>query len=284
MLVDSDDPEQRIAELEHQLAEQKRIAELERQLAEAKRAAGQVGAPQPVPPSTPGPPPPSEPQSGPAVRWKGTWVSVDGGGFQQVGTPGAGAPLPPEAIQKLAAAMQEGKLTMKHLARFDAELAGEIMRQAGFGGQAGFEGQAGFGAKPGFAANAPNGFRPSRWDRALRLESTADRVAAIAAVGGAGVLGGAVGGAAAVTAVIPSSALWMSGIVCSSPYHLAYTTSHYSYKPGQSGTSVGFQCVSGNSSYPVNELTIIGLQAVPLLLVLCGVVGFVLRRLLRRTK
>lgn len=35
-----DDPRQRIAELEQQLAQQKRIAELERQLAEAKAAAG----------------------------------------------------------------------------------------------------------------------------------------------------------------------------------------------------------------------------------------------------
>jgi hypothetical protein len=34
----SDEPEDRIAELERQLAEQKRIAELERQLAEAKAA------------------------------------------------------------------------------------------------------------------------------------------------------------------------------------------------------------------------------------------------------
>jgi hypothetical protein len=39
--MDADDPEERIAELERQLAEQKRIAELERQLAEAKAAAAQ---------------------------------------------------------------------------------------------------------------------------------------------------------------------------------------------------------------------------------------------------
>ncbi|WP_293314629.1 hypothetical protein [Mycobacterium sp.] len=38
--MDADDPEQRIAELERQLAEQKRIAALERQLAEAKAAGG----------------------------------------------------------------------------------------------------------------------------------------------------------------------------------------------------------------------------------------------------
>jgi hypothetical protein len=117
----------------------------------------------------------------------------------------------------------------------------------------------------------------------LRLDSTADRVGAILGVGG-GVLGGAVGGAAALTAVIPSSALWMSGIVCNSPYHLAYATSHYSYKPGQSGTSVGFQCVSGDSSYPVNGFGIMALQTVPVLLVLCAVVALVLRHLLRKTR
>jgi hypothetical protein len=63
-----EDPEERIAELERQLAEQKRIAELEHQLADAKRAAGQVGVAQPVPPPTPGPPrPPRAPQSAPMV-------------------------------------------------------------------------------------------------------------------------------------------------------------------------------------------------------------------------
>jgi hypothetical protein len=48
--MDQDDPEKRIADLEHQLAERKR-ADL----------------------------PPAPPR---------TWVSVDGGGLQQVGTPG----------------------------------------------------------------------------------------------------------------------------------------------------------------------------------------------------
>jgi len=277
LLMDQDDPEKRIAELERQLAEQKRIAELERQLAEAKRAAGQVGDPQPVPPPSGPPPPPWPPESGSRKQWSGTWVSVNGGDFQQVGTSGAGSPLPPEAMQKLAAALQQGNLPMDQLAGFDGQLAGEIMRRAGL------VDQAGFGARPTFAASAPSGFRPTRWDRALRLDSTADRVGAILGVGG-GVLGGSVGGAAALTAVIPSSALWTSGIVCNSPYHLAYTTSNYSYKPGQSGTSVGFQCVSGDSSYPVNGFGIMALQAVPVLIVLCAVVALVLRYLLRKTR
>jgi hypothetical protein len=44
----------------------------------------------------------------------------------------------------------------------------------------------------------------------------------------AGAIGICVGGAAAVTAIFPSSALWMSAIVCRSPYQLDYSTSHYS--------------------------------------------------------
>jgi hypothetical protein len=97
-----------------------------------------------------------------------------------------------------------------------------------------------------------------------------------------GAIGLCVGGAAAVTAVMPSSALWMSPIVCSSGYQLAYNTSHYSYKPGQSGTSVSFQCVSGDSSHDVNDLAIFGLQSLLAALVLCVAVaigGSIWRRL-----
>jgi hypothetical protein len=125
--MDQDDPEKRITELERQLAEQKRIAELERQLAEAKAAAAHVRVPQSATPPLPGPPPPpSAPQSGPAMGWKGAWVSVDGGGFQQVGPPGAGATPPPQAMERVA----------------------EIMRLAGLGGQGGLGGQARFPAAP----------------------------------------------------------------------------------------------------------------------------------------
>ena len=47
--MDEDDPEQRIAELERQLAEQKRIAELERQIAQAKGATDGQDFPTPAP-------------------------------------------------------------------------------------------------------------------------------------------------------------------------------------------------------------------------------------------
>jgi hypothetical protein len=66
--MDQDDPENRIAELERRLAEQKRIAGRQLADAQAAKAVGQVGVPQPDPRSTPGPPPPtSSPQSRPKV-------------------------------------------------------------------------------------------------------------------------------------------------------------------------------------------------------------------------
>ena len=122
--------------------------------------------------------------------------------------------------------------------------------------------------------------RPQRPQRKLR---GANRFGAIVGVVG-GAIGLCVGGAAAVTTVFPSSALWMSGIVCRSPYHLAYNTSHYSYRPGQSGTSASFQCVSSESSYNVNDFVLMGLQSLLAAFVLCVVlgVGVLMRRLLRK--
>jgi hypothetical protein len=84
-----------------------------------------------------------------------------------------------------------------------------------------------------------------------------------------GVIGLCVGGAAAVTAVIPSTALWMSPIVCRGGYEMAYNASHYSYKPGQSGTSVSFQCVGDGDYYDVNDFAVFVLQSLLFAVVLC---------------
>ena len=102
----------------------------------------------------------------------------------------------------------------------------------------------------------------------------ADRVGGIVGLIG-GAIGLCVGGAAAVTALIPSSALWMSGIVCSSGYQMAYNTSHYSYRPGQSGTNVSFQCVSDADSYDVNDFAVFALQSLlaAVVLVVAAAVG-----------
>ena len=156
--MDQDDPEKRIAELEHQLAERRRGADL----------------------------PPALPR---------TLVSVDGGGFQQVGTPGD---------------------------------------EARFGGQ-----------------------RPRRtvgWTGRVDVETIV-------------VIGIVV--PVLVTMLIPSSALWTSGIVCNAPSHLAYSQS---LSLGH-GTSRTFQCVSGDSSYAASKLAIYALQTLVSALVLCGTVA-----------
>ena len=63
------------------------------------------------------------------------------------------------------------------------------------------------------------------------------------------------------------------------------TTPRASYQPGQSGTSVDFQCVNGDSSYDVNDLAIFGLQSVLAAFVVCvGVAGIGLVRALLRKR
>ena len=94
---------------------------------------------------------------------------------------------------------------------------------------------------------------------APRRKSGGIALAIVAVLGG--VFGACVGVAAAVTAVIPSAALWMSPIVCRSGYDMAYNTSHYSYKPVQSGTSVSFQCVSNGDYYDLNDFAVFALQS-----------------------
>jgi hypothetical protein len=90
---------------------------------------------------------------------------------------------------------------------------------------------------------------------------------------------------AGVTAALPSSAMWMSGIMCSSPYHMAYHNEGYQYgrAPGFRG---GFQCVSGDSSYHVNYFAISVLQTLLVVLVMFGVlvVGVLMWRLLRKPR
>jgi len=157
-MMDQDDPEKRIADLEHQLAERMRGADL----------------------------PPALPR---------TWVSVDGGGFQQVGTPGD---------------------------------------EAGFGGQ-----------------------RPRH---TVGWTGRVD-VGTIVAIG--------IVAPVLVTMLIPSSALWTSGIVCSTPSYLAYSESlSLGHATGRT-----FQCVSGDSSYAASKLAIYALQTLVSALVLCGTVA-----------
>jgi hypothetical protein len=101
----------------------------------------------------------------------------------------------------------------------------------------------------------------------------ANRIGAIIGAIGAAI-GLCVGAAAGVIALTPSSAVWMSGIVCISGYRLAY---------GGPAQSLSFHCVNGDSSYDVKDLAVL-LQSVLVVLVLClGLIGIgLVRARLRR--
>jgi hypothetical protein len=61
--------------------------------------------------------------------------------------------------------------------------------------------------------------------------------------------------------VFPSTTLWMTGIVCDSPYHLE----HYKIGPA-SDWSVKFRCVNGQSSYSAMD-SVVAIQALVIALV-----------------
>jgi hypothetical protein len=99
-----------------------------------------------------------------------------------------------------------------------------------------------------------------------------------------GVVGACVGGAAVLTAVLPTAALWTSRFICGGRNELMINTSNYSYKPNQSGTSIGFQCVVNGGARDASFLAISALQTVLVALLLGGAlaVGVVVRHLVRR--
>jgi uncharacterized membrane protein YgdD (TMEM256/DUF423 family) len=270
--MNSDDPEDRIAELERQLAEQKRIAELERQLAEAKAARqGQVGW--------------QAPNSFDAQATAGRggedraheYAEALWEGLRSGGTAGPGGPSEPELAQHREAFMRaaaqaglspeqidnifkHGKATIKvgHSVVYSGQGAAPNYSAPGF--------WAGTGPAPGLAEQvvsrrqAAGGRR-----RPSGTRSWGDRIAAIV-----GALGLCIGAAAALTAMMPASALWMSPFVCDDEYQLAH--------------NVSFQCVGATGSYDVNSMTIATFQTLGCALVL-GVavtVGLMIWRSFRR--
>ncbi len=90
--------------------------------------------------------------------------------------------------------------------------------------------------------------------------------------------------ATALAALKPSSAMWTSGIVCKSGYHLSNDNKHYSTPSGGSGTTMSFRCVSGASWYHANDWAILGLQMLLIGLVLFAAtaVGVLMWRLWRK--
>ena len=84
----------------------------------------------------------------------------------------------------------------------------------------------------------------------------------------------------ALLAVLPSTALWMSGIVCSGPHHLEY----HKNTAGLS-SSVTFRCVNGESSYSATDLVfVVQAIAVALVLVIVTAIGFVVWYGLRKRR
>lgn len=271
--MDTDDPEDRIAELERQLAEQKRIAELERQLAEAK-AAHQAHEGWQAPPF---------PDAQAAAGWGGEdrarqyaeslWEGLRSGG--PVGPDGPSAPEMAqhrEAFMRAAAQaglseeqidniFKHGKATIK---------VGHSVVYSGSGAAPNSSAPAGFwagtGPTPGYVEQVGSKRQAARGRRRpWGTRGWGDRIGAIV-----GALGLCIGAAAAVTATMPASALWMSPFVCDSGYQLT--------------KNVSFQCVGATGSYDANAMAIGTFQTLLCALVL-GVavaIGFMIWRGFRR--
>jgi hypothetical protein len=247
-----DDAEQRIAELERQLAQQRRIAELERQLAEAKAAAGEDDAA--------GRPPLFSTVQGPEItrlREALTHAATAAGRSQE----------------QTDDALKNARVTIR---------SQRSIIYPGHGDAQDFAAQSSPIqplSDPGVCGVSPTTAFPHR-----QVRRTFNRPALFGML--AGLIGACVGGVAAVTAVAPWTMLWASPIVCRNTYHLDYSTSNYSYKPGQSGTTVSFQCVNGTDWYRVNEFALVALQSLSVLLVLVIAlsVGALVLRIVRKPK
>ena len=265
MVID-EDPEKRIAELERQLAELKAALRANPpQFSDAQTGARQADADERA-------------RRKAQALWEGLWsgetLGPDGPSGPELAQfreamrrAAADAGISPE---KISDALRRGNVTIK---------TGHSVVYSGPDGPQHFGTTTNMGAptahpQPGLGSHA--GFDRPQPRRKL---SGANRFGAIVGML-AGVLGLCVGGAATMTALFPSSALWMSGIVCRSPYRLVSSTSKYSYKPGQSGTSVSYRCVSDTGWYDVSAYAVMGLQALVAALIVGAVVAVV--RVLRR--
>jgi hypothetical protein len=285
--MDGDDPEMRIAELERQLAAQKRIAELERQIAEAKAAAGQ-GCPEGRPPRFSGTHAGAGEEADQRAR---QYAEALWEGMRSGAPAGPGGPSQPEMAQHRQAFMRAAAEAGLSPAQIDDIFENGIFKNGEatikVGHSVAYSGPV---DPPEYSASAAVEDRPgTSWAAAPRWHRIggqpprgrmrgADLVGAIL-----GFIGICAGGAAALTAAMPSSALWMSSIVCSGGYHLAYGTSGYSYRPGQSGTRISFECVGDTDSYSPSWLAIDAFQSLLFLLVVgtAVVVGRMVWRRLR---
>jgi len=261
LLMDEERASDRIVELERQLAQQQRIAELERQLAEAKGAANiDVHV---------DPPSPAE------------QMEIDDHARRLADA--LRAERERHSTQPELPQLREALTRAVVAAGLSQEQYREVLQRAGLraGGKITVGGQVVHlrcdPHDPVFLApTRPLGHGGPGFGYRSGSTAYGNRVGMIIGMIG-GVIGLCVGAAAAVTAVFPSSALWMSAIVCPSGYGLTSNTSHYSYQPGQSGTSVSFQCVSRDSAYDVNDFAVFGLQCLLVALVVCAGGGLIWR-------
>lgn len=233
---------------------EKRIADLERQLAEAKAAAGQDADDR-------------------ARRYAQSWWE----GLASGGPVGPGGPSAPEMAQHREAFMQaaaQAGLSQEQID--DIFKHGKATFRVGHsvvyshqgatpdsGAVAGVRQPPGFSHQVGSRRQVAQGRR-----RPWGMRGWPDRIGAII-----GALGICVGAAASLTAMLPASAMWTSPFVCDSGYQLAYNTTNYSYKPGQSGTSVSFECVGATGAYEPSWIAIDALQTMLTTVVLGVAVG-----------
>ncbi|WP_051574538.1 DUF3060 domain-containing protein [Mycobacterium sp. URHB0044] len=95
-----------------------------------------------------------------------------------------------------------------------------------------------------------------------------------------GLVGSVLGAGASLPAMLPSSALWTSALVCGGPNQLIVNTSQYSSRPSHSGTSINFQCMSPSGAHDASWETISAWQSLAIALVVAGAfaVGLLVRR------
>lgn len=275
--MENDDPEARIADLERQVAGQKRIAELERQLAEAKAAAGQYENAGRAPQSF-------------VVQGEN---DGDDKGLQyaeslldglRTGQPSpAGGPSADDLAR-----IREGLASVAARAGMSQEQLDNALRHSSMTVNRGHSvvdpqqnNQFSFGSSAGPAFTSQSSFEGQRGFSRLKPKREWTLPTVFGAV--AGFIGGCIGGGAALTAAFPSTASWTSAIVCGGPNKLMVNTSHYSYKPGQSGTNVDFQCLAGDGAHDASFMLIGALQTLVVGLALAGVltIGLMIRRVRR---
>ena len=123
-----------------------------------------------------------------------------------------------------------------------------------------------YGAPPGFVA-----FPPETGIRRLHFRVSGKLIALIVVPLMLGWM---------TSAAIPESALWMSRILCSSPYHLNFDPD-YEMGSGSTHSFNNFQCVNFGSVHPVSQWTITAVQAMLIALVLwaAAAIGFLIWRL-----